>query len=367
MVAVAEDCAAVLKAAPVEMSPTEIAADTIERFEEITTGHVPHILRAVSIGDAGREAMEHLSTAMQGGAQAPGMTYGLADLNRRTDGIHRGELSLLAGRPGMCKSGLAVHVALRAAADGHCVAYCSLEMMAVPLAQRALTAIAYQLSGGRRRIAYSDLRSGRGISDDDFDLLRDAQEHLAALPLVIEQQPGLTMAQVAMRVRRLQQKMDLNLLILDHLHKINPSERYRGDPTAEIGEISNTCAELAKQRNIGVLALCQLSRATESREDKRAQLSDLRQSGSLEQDADVVLFPYRKAYYLLQREPPAGSAGRLEWENKLAACKDRLEINIAKQRQGATGIVACFTAIESNVFYDAASDYSAHQRSGLGA
>jgi hypothetical protein len=134
-------------------------------------------------------------------------------------------------------------------------------------------------------------------------LLRDAQDYLAGLPLVIEQQPGLTIAQIAMRARRLQQRTGLDLLILDHLHKIRASERYRGDPTAEVGEISNTCAELAKQINIGVLALCQLSRATESREDKRAQLSDLRHSGSLEQDADVVMFPYREAYYLLAHEP----------------------------------------------------------------
>jgi replicative DNA helicase len=354
MVAVAEDCAAVLKAAPVEMSPTEIAADTIERFDEITTGHVPHILRAVSIGDAGREAMEHLSTAMQGGAQAPGMTYGLADLDRCTDGIHRGEKTVLAGRPGMCKSGLGVHVALGASAAGYRVRYCSLEMTALALVQRALTAIAYKISG--KRIAYSDLRSGRNVTDRDYELLRDAYDHFRELPIIIDAQPILSIAQIGLRSRRQKQKGGLDLLILDHLHKIRPAERYRGDPTAEIGEISNACAALGKELNIGVLALCQLSRKPEEREDKRPMLSDLRQSGSLEQDADVVLFPYREAYYLLQREPVPDSVEHLKWADKLATCKDRLEINIAKQRQGVTGIIGCFTAIECNSFYSAASD-----------
>ena len=115
-------------------------------------------------------------------------------------------------------------------------------------------------------------------------------------------------------------------------------------------------AALGKELDIGVLALCQLSRKPEERDDKRPMLSDLRQSGSLEQDADVVLFPYREAYYLLQREPVPGSVEHLKWEDKLAACKDRLEINIAKQRQGVTGIIGCFTAIECNSFYSAASD-----------
>jgi replicative DNA helicase len=117
-----------------------------------------------------------------------------------------------------------------------------------------------------------------------------------------------------------------------------------------------------------VVALCQLSRKTEEREDKRPMLSDLRQSGSLEQDADLVLFPYREAYYLLAREPGPGSVEHLSWEDKLAACKDRLEINIAKQRQGATCIIACFTAIECNAFYSAApDDRDTERRAGLAA
>jgi replicative DNA helicase len=154
-----------------------------------------------------------------------------------------------------------------------------------------------------------------------------------------------------MQARRTKQKTGLDLLVIDHLHKIKAADRYRGDPTAEISEISNACAALAKELDIGVLALCQLNREVEKRDDKRPQLSDLRQSGSLEQDADVVLFPYREAYYLLLREPTPGTSDHLTWENKLAGCKDRFEIHIVKQRQGPTCIVTCFTAIESNAFY----------------
>jgi replicative DNA helicase len=367
LIATAEECITLLKVAPVDITPSEIAANTVERLDEITTGHVPLTLRTVSIGDAGRDALEQISRAMQGGANYKrGMKWGLEDINRRSDGIHRGELSICAGRPGMCKSGLDVHVALSAASDEYRVLYWSGEMTAEALVQRALTAIAYKISG--RRIAYSDLRSARNMTDSDFTLLRDAYDQFYTLPIHIDPQPNLTVAQIAMRARRRKQKEGLDLLILDHLHRIRAADRYRGDATAEIGEISNACAALAKELDIGVLALCQLSRKTEEREDKRPMLSDLRQSGSLEQDADVVLFPYRDAYYLLQREPATGSVEHLAWENKLAACKDQLEINIAKQRQGATGVTSCFTAIECNAFYDAApADRETYGKPGVAA
>jgi replicative DNA helicase len=283
--------------------------------------------------------MTNLSDAIQRNGQLAGITFGLSDLDRRTSGIHRSEVSILAARPGMGKTAMAVHVALKAAESGAHVLYCSLEMMAAALAQRALTALAFKLSGNRRGIPYSDLRSGRGITDDDFRLLRDAQDYLHGLPLVIEQQPSLSLAQIAMRARRLKQKHGLDLLILDHIHRIQPANRYRGDPTAEISEISSGCAALAKELHIAFLALCQLSRATETRDknNKRPQLSDLRQSGSLEQDADLVLLAFREAYY----QPQA---------------TDCLELRIAKQRQGPTDTVKFFCAIESNVISDLALD-----------
>ena len=366
MIDVARDCISGLNTAPPEITPEAIVADTIARLDEITTGQSPHTLRAVGIGDAGRDALEQLSAKMEGNSAAVGIPYGISDLDRRTDGIHRGEVSVLAARPGMGKSGFGVHVALTASAAGYRVRYCSLEMTAVALGQRALTAIAYKISG--KRIAYSDLRSGRNVSDRDYEVLRDAYDHFRELPIIIDAQPTLSIAQIGLRSRRQKQKDGLDLLILDHLHKIRPPERYRGDPTAEIGEISNACAALGKELDIGVLALCQLSRKPEEREDKRPMLSDLRQSGSLEQDADVVLFPYREAYYLLQREPVPDSVKHLKWADKLATCKDRLEINIAKQRQGVTGIITCFTAIECNAFCSLSSDQvSGAQRSEVAA
>jgi replicative DNA helicase len=169
---------------------------------------------------------------------------------------------------------------LNAAESGSHVMYCSLEMTAVALAQRALTALAFKLSGGRRGIPYSGLRSGRGITDDDYALLRDAQDNLHALPFTIEQQPSLTLAQIAMRARRRKQKFGLDLVIIDHLHKIRPADRYRGQPTAEIAEMSTGCAALAKELDIGVLALCQLSRATEGRSenDRSSQIYDSREA-----------------------------------------------------------------------------------------
>jgi replicative DNA helicase len=155
------------------------------------------------------------------------------------------------------------------------------------------------------------------------------------LPLIIDQQPGVTIAQIGMRARRHKQRHGLYLLVIDHLHIVRRTDRYRGNPTAEITEISNACATLAKELDIVVLALCQLSRAVEIREDKRPQLSDLRQSGSLEEDADLILFAFREAYYNPQ-------------------VPDVLELRIAKQRQGPTDTVKCFCAIESNVISDLA-------------
>jgi replicative DNA helicase len=348
MIKVAEHFVAELKTISIDTSAEQIVAEAIEELDATTTQHIPRSVRAVKIVDAGHDALRRLSNAMQGGAKTTGISWGLPEIDHRTDGLHRDQLSILAGRPGMCKSALAVHVALSAAEHGHRVFYWSGEMTAEALGQRALTAIACKLTN--RRIPYSALRSGYNITKDDYYLLRDAQDRLTDLAIRIDPQPNLTIAQIGMRARRQKNAQGLDLLILDHLHKVRAADRYRGDPTAEIGEISNACASLAKELNIGVLALCQLSRSPEGREDKRPVLSDLRQSGSLEQDADIVLFPYREAYYLLAREPAPGSIEHLAWEEKLAACKDRLEINIAKQRQGATGPVNCFTAIECNAF-----------------
>jgi replicative DNA helicase len=333
MQAVLQNGLELIKCAPIEVLPEEIRNETIDQLDAISSSQIPQTTRAITMGDAAREAMTNLSDAIQRGGQLTGITFGLTDLDRRTGGIQRSELSIAAGRPGMGKTALGVHVALNAAESGTRVMYCSLEMTAVALAQRALTALAFKLSGGRRGIPYSDLRSGRGITDDDFALLRDAQDNLHALPLTIEQQPSLTLAQIAMRARRRKQKFGLDLLIIDHLHKIRPADRYRGQPTAEITEMSTGCAAFAKELGIGVLALCQLSRATEGRSERRPQLSDLRQSGSLEEDADLVLLVFREAYY----------------QPHVADC---LEVRIAKQRQGSTDTVKCFCAIESNVISD---------------
>jgi replicative DNA helicase len=339
MQAVLQSGLELIKFAPIQVLPAEIRNETIEQLDAISSNQIPQTIRAVTIGDAAREAMTNLSDAIQRNGQLAGITFGLSDLDRRTSGIPRSELSILAGRPGMGKTAVGVHVALKAAESGAHVLYCSLEMMAAALAQRALTALAFKLSGNHRGIPYSDLRSGRGITDDDFRLLRDAQDYLHSLPLVIEQQPSLTLAQIAMRARRLKQKYGLDLLILDHIHRVQPGNRYRGDPTAEISEISSGCAALAKELNIAFLGLCQLSRATETRDNKRPQLSDLRQSGSLEQDADLVLLAFREAYY--QQQPEA---------------TDCLELRIAKQRQGPTDTLKFFCAIESNVISGLALD-----------
>jgi replicative DNA helicase len=352
VMSVIDRCRLWLRAPQVDRSAAKIVSDVTEELFALGADGTTQASCIVNVGDASRASRQRLDEARAKGGEITGITYGLADLDRRTDGIHRGELVILGGRPGMSKSGIAAHVAYNAAARGYVVMLWSGEMSAEDLVDRIKTALAYKMSN-RRVIPYDNLRSGRDLTESDLNLLRDAEDEIDKFRSNLEIVPisGLTIAQVKALARRIKQKKGrLDLIIMDYLQLLQPTDRYPGNRTAQITEISRECKVLAGELGSGVLALSQLNRETEKRDDKRAHLADLRESGSIEQDADVVIFPHRKAYYLEAAEPESGTDDHFKWQRELDECRHSLDIRVAKNRHGPTCAVKALCVIESNFF-----------------
>ena len=303
--------------------------------------------KAMSFGDATKEALQLAEKALNSGGHLSGFTTGLDCLNSKIGGLHKSDLIIVAGRPGMGKSSLATNIAFNAAkrmlqdqedgievakAAGAPVAMFSLEMSADQLATRILA----EQSG----ISSENLRMGR-ISQQEFRSLARAAAELQSLPLYIDDTPGLTIAALRARARRLKRQKGIGIVIVDYLQLLQGSGKgSAGDNRVqEISEISRGLKQLAKELDVPVIALSQLSRAVEQREDKRPQLSDLRESGSIEQDADIVLFIYREDYYLAARQPADDHPEIDKWREEMARVYGLAELIVAKQRHGSTGKV----------------------------
>jgi replicative DNA helicase len=298
-------------------------------------------------------AVELIQSAYRKAGRVTGVPTGLLGIDEKLGGLQPSDLIVLAGRPSMGKTALAVTMAANAAAaavDGaaaangrprrHVVGLFSLEMSAEQLAMRLLSAEA--------AISSDLLRRGALDSDNDFQRIVRASQELAARPIYIDDTPALSVAALRTRARRLKRTHGLSLLVVDYLQLLRGVGRHsEQNRVQEISEITQTLKAIAKELHVPVLALSQLSRAVESREDKRPMLSDLRESGSIEQDADVVMFVYRDEYYLSRAEPkprPEQKAERfqeeyLQWQAQLEAAHNRAEVIIAKQRNGPIGKV----------------------------
>jgi replicative DNA helicase len=275
-----------------------------------------------------------------------GVPSGLSELDRKLGGLHKSDLVILAARPSMGKTALATNIAYHAAKacrrspgpngtmktdEGAVVGFFSLEMSSDQLAARVLA----DVSG----VPSDKMRRGE-LTPKDYEAIRDAAETMEGIPLFIDDTGGISISQLAARARRLQRTSGLDLLIIDYLQLITPSGARRNDGRVqEVTEITKSLKALAKELAIPIIALSQLSRAVEQREDKRPQLADLRESGSIEQDADVVMFIYREAYYLERLEPGEGDPRHAEWKDQMAAKFNVAEIIIAKQRHGPIGRV----------------------------
>ncbi|MBB5279345.1 replicative DNA helicase [Pacificimonas flava] len=298
-------------------------------------------------------AVDMASRALKSGGHLSGFTTGLDGLNSKTGGLHRSDLLILAGRPAMGKTALATNIAFSCAerfmkdkldgdptdSPGAPVGFFSLEMSADQLATRILAEQA--------RVNSEDLRMGR-ISQDQFRQLGRAAGRLETLPLLIDDTPGLTIAALRSRARRMKRQHGVGLIVIDYLQLLQGTSRKSAENRVqEISEITRGLKTLAKELNVPVLALSQLSRQVEQREDKRPQLADLRESGTIEQDADIVMFVYREEYYHAAKKPEDGSEKFAQWMEKAESIAGHAEVIVAKQRHGATGIVPLY--FEANV------------------
>lgn len=321
-------------------------ADLFRVAEGAATG-----TEAATFREAALVAIRMAEAAMNSGGGLSGKTTGLATIDEKTSGLHSSDLIILAGRPGMGKTSLATNIAFNCAEAhlewqrdggefnyGSPVAFFSLEMSADQLATRILAEQA--------EISSEALRSGK-MSRDDFQKLSFASQRLAELPLYIDDTPALTIAALRTRARRMKRRHDIGLIIVDYLQLLQGSGRGNDNRVNEISEISRGLKTLAKELSVPVIALSQLSRAVEQREDKRPMLSDLRESGSIEQDADMVWFVFRDDYYhlLVKPDTPDGSSSSeasekyRSWEEKYEEIVGKATLIVAKQRHGSTGNV----------------------------
>lgn len=289
-----------------------------------------------------KESMVSINRVMKSPSHTTGVTSGFNDLDHKLFGFHNSDLVILAGRPSMGKTALALNLAINACinlASKHkkdpnppSVGFFSLEMSSEQLSTRLLA-----MESG---IDATSLRSGR-IKEEDYNKLQKTSESLSTLPFYIDDSGMLTISAIRTRARRLKRKNNLAILFIDYLQLITGNTR-KDNRVLEISEITMGLKALAKELNIPIVVLSQLSRAVESRDDKRPMLSDLRESGSIEQDADVVMFIYREEYYLSRKEPQQGTDKHAIWLDTLNKVHNQAEVIIAKHRNGPIGNVSLY-------------------------
>ncbi|WP_298277550.1 replicative DNA helicase [uncultured Bradyrhizobium sp.] len=315
-------------------------------------------------------AIDRAAQAYESDGKLSGLATGLKDLDARLGGLQPTDLIVVAGRPGMGKTALATNIAFNVAsaydstrqvddtlqpAAGGIVAFFSLEMSSEQLATRVLAEQA--------EISSSSIRRGE-IGKTEFNRLLDRRQKMRRLPLFIDQTGAISIAQLAARARRLKRQRGLHLIVVDYIQLMQgKSVRAAQNRVQEITEITTGLKALAKELNVPVIALSQLSRGVENRDEKRPQLSDLRESGSIEQDADVVMFVYREEYYLKNKEPRAGTDEHVTWEAEMREARGKAEVIIAKQRHGPTGTVVMTFQGEFTRFFDLANQNQLPQRS----
>ena len=287
----------------------------------------------VKFDEAMKMTIEMASNAYKNDEGIVGVPTGLTDLDDRLGGLHKSDLLIIAGRPSMGKTALATNIAFNAAKKiqeddrKSTIAFFSLEMSSEQLSTRILAE--------QSRIKSNDIRRGR-ISEEQFDKFIETSKNISELPLYIDETPAITIAALSNRARRIKRLYGLDMVVVDYIQLMRAAN-FREGRVQEISEITQGLKALAKELSVPVLALSQLSRAVESRDIKKPQLSDLRESGSIEQDADVVMFVYREAYYLEKLEPRLNTVDHAEWQSKMNEVSKFAEIIIGKQRHGPTG------------------------------
>ena len=361
LIGVGEDLVNTAYDSPVDLAPREQIEEAERRLYELAeTGRYEGGFQ--KFDTAMRLAIDMAASAYQRAGGLSGISSGLRDLDHRMGGLQRSDLIILAGRPAMGKTSLATNIAFNIAknwrgerqedgsiksVDGGIVGFFSLEMSSDQLATR----IVAEQSG----ISSYKIRQGR-ISEADFARLSDVAAQIEKLPLYIDQTGGISIAQLMARARRLKRQRGLDVLFIDYLQLLSGSSKKGENRVQELTEITTSLKALAKELAVPIIALSQLSRQVENRDDKRPQLSDLRESGSIEQDADVVMFVYREEYYLKGKEPRPGTPEHATWMNEMDLAHGLAELIIGKQRHGPTGTVALQFDAEVTRFSDRADD-----------
>ncbi|RWM83861.1 MAG: replicative DNA helicase [Mesorhizobium sp.] len=363
LITVGEDMVNIAYDAPVDMSPSEQIEDAERRlFELAETGRYDGGFE--SFTDAVKTAVDMANAAYMRDGNLSGVATGLRDLDRRMGGLQPSDLIIIAGRPGMGKTSLATNMAFNIAeayvpaqqadgsfkaANGGVVGFFSLEMSSEQLATRIISE--------QTEIPSSKIRRGE-ISEMDFEKLVACSQTMQKIPLFIDQTGGISIAQLSARARRLKRQRGLDVIVIDYIQLMQGSSaKSSQNRVQEITEITTGLKALAKELAVPIIALSQLSRQVESRDDKRPQLSDLRESGSIEQDADVVMFVYREEYYLKNREPKPGTDEYIKWEHEMNEMRGKAEVIVAKQRHGPTGSVSLAFQGEFTRFSDLAEEH----------
>ena len=282
------------------------------------------------------QTIQMATMAMQSDQGLVGVPTGLTDLDEKLGGLHKSDLIILAGRPSMGKTALATNIAYNAAQyiqkreEKSSVAFFSLEMSSEQLSTRILSEQA--------KIRSDDIRRGK-VTEQEINRYIETSRNIYNLPLYIDETPAITIATLSNRARRIKRLFGLSLIVVDYIQLMKSNSNKNDGRVQEISEITQGLKALAKELSVPILALSQLSRAVEQRDDKQPQLSDLRESGSIEQDADVVMFVYREAYYLERKQPKLGSIEYAEWQSKMNDVNGLADIILGKQRHGPTGTI----------------------------
>jgi replicative DNA helicase len=345
LIRIGEDIVNTAYEAPIDLAPAAQIDDAEKALYRVAErsrfGEGP-----VGFDVALSQAVQQAEQALARGGHISGVPSGFTDLDSLLGGLHPSDLLIVAGRPGMGKTALATNMAFHAArvwakdkADqaepkrGAPVLLFSLEMAASQLSARILSE--------QTEVDMRKIRTGR-FTDAEWDRFVHTAQVLGDLPLYIDDTGGISIAQIAARARRLKREKQIGLIVIDYLQLVEPSSRRFENRVQEISDVTKGLKALAKELSVPVMALSQLSRGVDNRDDKRPILSDLRESGSIEQDADVVMFVYREEYYLKSREPEAGTSEYATWLEKLERVHNRAEILVEKHRHGPTNKVDLF-------------------------
>jgi replicative DNA helicase len=290
----------------------------------------------VKFDEAMKQTIEMASAAYKNEEGIVGVPTGLRDLDDKLGGLHQSDLIIIAGRPSMGKTSLATNIAFNAAqklqdsGKKSSIAFFSLEMSSEQLSTRIISEQA--------RISSNDIRRGR-ISDEQFDKFLETSKNIAELPLYIDETPAISIAAMSNRARRIKRLFGLDMIVVDYIQLMRGTTFNKDGRVQEISQITQGLKAIAKELAVPVVALSQLSRQVEQRDDHKPQLSDLRESGSIEQDADVVMFVYREGYYLQRKEPREATVEHAEWQAKMNEVAHLAQIIIGKQRHGPIGNV----------------------------